>query len=136
MASLVVTSRSSRGIAARRFKQHLSIKHFMGNSENTVKTQVWCAVATNVLIAIVRTELQLDASLYTCLHILFDFQPDSSEFAYSFPRKPLSRQNPADVSSELTLADLGMSRLSFNWEQEVRISGARPRAVNSAVPQH
>ena len=51
-------------------KQHLRIKHFLGNSENAVKTQVWCAVATYVLIAIVRKELQLDASLYTCLQIL------------------------------------------------------------------
>jgi len=35
-----------------------------------VKTQIWCAVATYVLIAIVKKELQLDASLYTCLQIL------------------------------------------------------------------
>ena len=51
-------------------KQHLRIKHFLGHSENAVKTQVWCAVATYVLIAIVKKELQLDASLYTCLQIL------------------------------------------------------------------
>ena len=51
-------------------KQHLRIKHFLGNSENAVKTQVWCAVATYVLIAIVKKELHLDASLYTCLQIL------------------------------------------------------------------
>jgi transposase len=51
-------------------KQHLRIKHFLGNSENAVKTQVWCAMATYVLIAIVKKELQLDASLYTCLQIL------------------------------------------------------------------
>ena len=44
--------------------------HFLGNSENAVKTQVWCAVATYVLIAVVKNELQLDASLYTCLQIL------------------------------------------------------------------
>ena len=51
-------------------KQHLRIKHFLGNSENAVKTQVWCAVATYVLIAIVRKELHLNASMYTCLQIL------------------------------------------------------------------
>ena len=51
-------------------KQHLRIKHFLGTSENAVKTQVWCAVATYVLIAIVKKELQLGASLYTCLQIL------------------------------------------------------------------
>jgi hypothetical protein len=51
-------------------KQHLRIKHFLGTSENAVKTQVWCAVATYVLIAIVKKELQLNASLYSCLQIL------------------------------------------------------------------
>lgn len=51
-------------------KQHLRIKRFIGNSENAVKTQIWCAVATYVLIAIVRKELQIDASLYTLLQIL------------------------------------------------------------------
>jgi Domain of unknown function (DUF4372)/Transposase DDE domain len=51
-------------------KQHLRIKKFLGASENAVKTQIWCAVCTYVLIAIVKKELQLDASLYTCLQIL------------------------------------------------------------------
>ena len=51
-------------------KQHLRIKKFLGTSENAVKSQVWCAIASYVLIAIVKKELQLDASLYTCLQIL------------------------------------------------------------------
>jgi len=51
-------------------KQHLRIKRFIGNSENAVKTQIWCAVATYVLIAIVKKELQIDASLYSLLQIL------------------------------------------------------------------
>ena len=51
-------------------KQHLRIKKFLGTSENAVKTQIWCAVSTYVLIAIVRKELQLEASLYTLLQIL------------------------------------------------------------------
>ncbi|MEW6684429.1 MAG: IS4 family transposase [Nitrospirota bacterium] len=51
-------------------KPHLRIKRFLGTSEHAVKTQIWCAVATYVLIAIVKKELHLDASLYTCLQIL------------------------------------------------------------------
>jgi len=51
-------------------KQHLRIKRFIGTSENAVKTQIWCAVATYVLIAIMKRELQLEASLYTMLQIL------------------------------------------------------------------
>jgi hypothetical protein len=73
-------------------KQHLRIKKFLGTSENAVKTQIWCAVSTYVLIAIVKKELQLDASLYTLLQILsvsvFEkteisraFQPDSYRFS-------------------------------------------------------
>jgi hypothetical protein len=73
-------------------KQHLRIKKFLGNSENAVKTQIWCAVSTYVLIAIVKKELQLEASLYTLLQILsvsvFEkteisraFQPDTYRFS-------------------------------------------------------
>ena len=51
-------------------KQHLRIKRFLGTSENAVKTQIWCAVSTYALIAIVKKELHLNASLYTLLQIL------------------------------------------------------------------
>ena len=51
-------------------KQHLRVKRFLATSENAVRSQIWCAVATYVLIAIVKKELNLDASLYTCLQIL------------------------------------------------------------------
>jgi hypothetical protein len=51
-------------------KQHLRIKRFLAISENAVRSQIWCAVATYVLIAIVKKELKLDSSLYTCLQIL------------------------------------------------------------------
>ncbi len=51
-------------------KQHLRIKRFFGTSENAVKSQVWIAVATYVLVAIVRKQLKLDVSLHTMLQIL------------------------------------------------------------------
>ena len=66
-------------------KQHLRIKHFLGNSENAVKTQVWCAVATYVLIAIVRKELQLPASMYTCLQILSVSVFEKTQLSCAFP---------------------------------------------------
>ena len=53
-----------------KIKQHLRIKRFLGTSENAVKTQIWCAVSTYSLIAIVKKELHLNASLYTLLRIL------------------------------------------------------------------
>jgi len=51
-------------------KQHLRIKRFYGTSENAVKTQIWIAVSVYVLIAIIRKELNLTASMHTLLQIL------------------------------------------------------------------
>lgn len=51
-------------------KQHLRIKRFYGTSENAVKTQIWIAVAVYVLVAIIKKELKLKASLHTLLQIL------------------------------------------------------------------
>lgn len=51
-------------------KQHLRIKTFLGTSENAVKTQIWIAVCTYVLIAIVKKRLHLPHSLYEILQIL------------------------------------------------------------------
>ena len=81
-------------------KQHLRIKRFLGTSENAVKTQIWCAVATYVLIAVVKKELQLNASLYKCLQILsvsiFEktelscaLQPDRSQREVAIPANQL-----------------------------------------------
>jgi len=51
-------------------KQHLRIKAFYGNSENAVKTQIWIAVITYLLVAIIKKMLKIELSLYTILQIL------------------------------------------------------------------
>jgi IS4 transposase len=51
-------------------KQHLRIKRFVGTTENAVKTQIWIAVCTYVLIAITKKRLQLSHSLYEILQLL------------------------------------------------------------------
>ena len=51
-------------------KQHLRIKVFFGTSENAVKTHVWIAVSTYLLVAIVKKRLHITASLYEMLQIL------------------------------------------------------------------
>jgi hypothetical protein len=51
-------------------KQHLRIKRFYGTSENAVKTQLWIAISVYVLVAILKKELRLEASLHTLLQIL------------------------------------------------------------------
>jgi hypothetical protein len=80
--------------------QHLRIKRFLGLNENAVKTQIWCAVSTYVLIFIVKKELHLDASLYTLLQILsvsifqktnisWALQPDTSKIITPQPIKQM-----------------------------------------------
>ena len=52
-------------------KQHLRIKVFFGTSENAVKTQIWIAISTYLLISIAKKRLHLDDhSLYEILQIL------------------------------------------------------------------
>jgi hypothetical protein len=51
-------------------KQHLRIKSFYGTSENAVKTQIWIAISTYVLVAIMKKQLRIDLTLYTILQIL------------------------------------------------------------------
>ena len=51
-------------------KQHLRIKHFLGNTPNAVKTQLWIAVSTYVLVAIMKRELKIERSLAEILQIL------------------------------------------------------------------
>jgi len=65
-------------------KQHLRIKKFLGNSENAVKTQIWCAVSTYVLIAIIRKELNINTSLYTLLQILSVSIFEKSDISWAF----------------------------------------------------
>ena len=86
-------------------KQHLRIKHFLGTSENAVKTQVWCAVATYVLIAIVKKELQLEASLYSCLQILSVSVFEKTQLSCALkPDEP--RSELPDRANQLLLFDL------------------------------
>jgi hypothetical protein len=51
-------------------KSHLRIKSFYGTSENAVKTQIWIAISTYVMVAILRKELKVEHSLYSILQIL------------------------------------------------------------------
>lgn len=51
-------------------KQHLRIKAFVGTSANAVKTQIWTAVCTYVLVAIIKKRLRVAASLHAMLQVL------------------------------------------------------------------
>jgi hypothetical protein len=86
-------------------KQHLRIKAFYGTSPNAVRTQIWIAVTTYVLVAIVRKRLGIELDLYTILQVLS---------VYAFEKTPLpqvlsaARYTPpnSDIHNQLSLFDL------------------------------
>ena len=51
-------------------KGHLKIKVFWGESENAVRTQIWVAVCTYLMVAIIRKECRIERSMYEILQIL------------------------------------------------------------------
>jgi hypothetical protein len=51
-------------------KQHLKIKKFWGTTENAVRIQIYTAICTYCLVAIVQKDMQLDRSTYEILQIL------------------------------------------------------------------
>ena len=51
-------------------KGHLRIKHNYGTSHNAVKTQIWIAVCTYLMIAILHKQLKLPGTLHRTLQIL------------------------------------------------------------------
>ena len=86
-------------------KQHLRIKRFLATSENAVKTQIWCAIATYVLIAIVKKELKLNASLYTCLQILSVSIFEKTEISCAL-QHPFLLSDPACHPNQLILFEI------------------------------
>lgn len=86
-------------------KQHLRIKAFYGTSENAVKTQIWIAIATYVLVAIVKKRLKLDSSLYTFLQVLSVSQFERTSILQLLTNTDY--KNSIDVQSrQLNLFDL------------------------------
>ncbi len=51
-------------------KQHLRIRSFFGTSENAVRTQIWIAISTYLLVAILKKTYPIDHSLYKILQVL------------------------------------------------------------------
>ena len=51
-------------------KQNLKIQKFWGQSQNAVKTQIWIAICTYVLVAILKKKFNIQQSLHEMLQIL------------------------------------------------------------------
>lgn len=83
-------------------KQHLRIKKFWGTTENAVRIQVYAAICTYCLVAIVRHDMKLDRSTYEVLQILSISLTDKTnlrelfsktKFQYDKERKDLNGPN-------------------------------------------
>ena len=51
-------------------KQHLKIRGFFGRSENAIRSQIWTAICSYLLVAIAKKQHQLPQSLYEILQVL------------------------------------------------------------------
>ena len=85
-------------------KQHLRIKKFYGTSENAVKTQIWIAIATYVLVAIVKKRLALVQSPYTILQILSVTLFEKTPILQAFSNNNYQNQTD-ELCNQLTLFD-------------------------------
>lgn len=66
-------------------KQHLKIQSFWGHSENAVRTQIWIAIASYIIVVIAKKKLKIKHSLYEILQQIslsaFDRTPLKELFA-------------------------------------------------------
>ena len=83
-------------------KQHLRIKAFYGTSPNAVKTQIWIAICTYVLVAIARKRLGLSSSLYTILQILSVTLFEKTPILQDLSSAPCTDSQP-DIDNQLCL---------------------------------
>jgi len=82
-------------------KQHLRIKEFYGTSPNAVKTQIWIAITTYLLMAIIRKRLQIEQTLYTILQILSVSLFEKIPILQAFQNEPIVYESP-DNYKQLT----------------------------------
>jgi len=85
-------------------KQHLKVKSFWGTTMNAVKIQVYSAIITYCLVALVRNKLKVDRSTYEILQILSISLLDKTPL-----NELLTNQNYKDVK------ELYGKQLEISW---------------------
>jgi len=86
-------------------KQHLKIKTFWGESENAVKTQIWIAVCTYLMVAIIKKELKIERNLYEMLQIISVSIFDKTQLNQLLTESVL-QDSEIELSKQLNLFDL------------------------------
>ena len=85
-------------------KGHLRIRSFVGTTENAVRIQIWTALSTYLLVAILKKTLKLKPSLHEILQVIsvtpFEKVPIPELFA-RFERDSLTTEITFDDSNSL-----------------------------------
>lgn len=84
-------------------KQHLRIKKFWGTSENAVKIQIYVAIITYCLVAIVQHDMHLERSTYEVLQILSISLTDKTSLRDLFNKTDYNDVKEQIDNSELLL---------------------------------
>lgn len=86
-------------------KQHLKVKSFWGTTMNAVKTQVYCAIITYCLVAIVAYKLKVNRPIYEILQIL----------SFSLLDKTPVREILTDCDYK-NVKELNYKQLKISWD--------------------
>ena len=86
-------------------KQHLKIKKFWGDSENAVRIQIYTAIISYCLVAIVHHKMKLETSVYNALQVLGISLTDTTPLADLFNKSNFSIDKELDGFYEPTLFD-------------------------------
>ena len=86
-------------------KQHLKIKKFWGNSENAVRIQIYSAITTYCMMAIVQKKMGVDRSIYEMLQMVSCSLIETKYLGELFAKPNNNIVNELDGSTEPTLFD-------------------------------
>lgn len=84
-------------------KQHLKIKKFWGTSKNAVRIQIYCAIITYCLVAIIKHDMKLERSVYEILQIIRISLTDKTHLRDLFDKSNINNVNERFGSSEPSL---------------------------------
>ncbi len=70
-------------------KQHLKVKSFWGNTENAVRIQIYAAIITYCLMAIIEHDLKLDRNIYEVMRVLGCSLLTKDNIKELFARRPV-----------------------------------------------
>ena len=86
-------------------KQHLKIKKFWGDSENAVRIQIYTAIISYCMVAVVHHKLKLQMSVYNTLQVLGISLTDTTPLEDLFNKSNLNIDKELDGFYEPTLFD-------------------------------